>query len=542
MTATVYENGTIYPLTAPAQDGAQPTATTLAVADGKIVAVGSSEQCRAALSETPQTVDLEGATIIPGLTDSHIHLGMWARSRIDIDLHAVASMEQALTAVMTHCHTLAPGEWMRGGRWNYHQWKTPDLPTKHDLDSVTCGRPVALTSIDAHTMWLNSAALERVGIDAHTPDPIGGVIERDADGEPTGILRERAGELVTAALREDPAVPTELADILPGAIDELLSYGVTSIHDIDDAAVRDALTAMRTDGRLPLRVQKLIRPDELERYIAAGLHTGSGDEWLRIGPLKLFTDGALGSHTAEMSQDYLGLPGQRGRAVTDDDELADMIAAAAAARISVAAHAIGDQANHRVLNAFAAALATQETGAADTGDSPALRYRIEHAQYLQGPDVARLANLGIIASMQPMHCVSDIALNDQLIGASDLAAYAWRSLLSAGASLIFGSDAPTDDVNPWHGLQAATTRTRLDGTPEGGWHSDERLTTFEALRAYTATPAYASGEEHFKGVLAPGMAADFAVLAADPFQLDPEQLHRMSVLATVVGGHVQYSA
>jgi predicted amidohydrolase YtcJ len=505
------------------------TVPALAVRGERIVAAGTLDECRDAAGAGSREVDLGGATVVPGLVDSHIHTAQYARSLVSVDLHPATSLQQALDAVRDHAAMLPPGAWLTGGGWDCHRWPVPVQPNRRDLDAVVPDRPVVLPSIDRHTLWVNSVALQRAGIDRDTPDPVGGEIVRDADGEPTGILREAAGSLIS-----EPDDRDALPGLLRSAMDRLLSHGLTGVHDIDGADAWSALETLRAADDLPMRVHKLIPRVDLAAHIDAGHATGDGDSWLRTGPVKLFTDGALGSHSCLMTHGFADQPDNHGIAVTPYPELLDLVLRSSAAGVAVAAHAIGDAANHQLIDAFTRAIAANPA-------SP-LRYRIEHTQYLPAADVARIARLGIIASMQPTHCTSDIALTDTMLAGQDLACYAWRSLLDAGAVVTFGSDAPVEDPNPWLGIHAAVTRQRTDGTPAGGWQPHERLTLDQALRAYTVAPAYASYSEQLVGRLRPGMLADFAVLATDPFEAEPAALHEMRVSATVVGGQVRWSA
>ena len=524
MQPTVYAGATFHTL-----DPALGDVAALAVRGERIVAAGTVEACGKAAGASAAEVDLGGATVVPGLVDSHIHTAQYARSLISVDLHGATSLQQALAAVRSHADGLPPGAWVTGGGWDCHRWPVPVQPNRRDLDSVVPDRPVVLPTIDRHTLWVNSVALQRAGIDRHTPDPVGGEIVRDAEGEPTGILREAASSLI-----EEPDDPAALPGLLRSAMDRLLSHGLTGVHDIDGADAWSALETLRAADDLPIRVHKLIPRVDLQQHIDAGHATGDGDAWLRTGPVKLFTDGALGSHSCLMTHGFADQPDNHGIAVTPYPELRELVLRAGSAGIAVAAHAIGDAANHQLIDVFAEAIAARP-------DSP-LRYRIEHTQYLQPADVQRIARLGIVASMQPTHCTSDIALTDTMLAGQDLACYAWRSLLDAGAVVAFGSDAPVEDPNPWLGIHAAVTRQRADATPAGGWQPHERVTLDQALRGYTVAPAYASYSEHLLGRLRPGMLADFAALADDPFAIEASELHAVRVLATVVGGRVRWSA
>lgn len=523
MAATVFENGTIHTL-----DPAAPLAQALVAEGGRIVAIGDLAHCRDVAGPGRRSVDLGGLTVLPGLTDSHIHCAQYARLRNQADLRGAANLGECLDRVAWKAATLPPGAWVGGGRWDFHKWDLPVPPTRHDLDRICPDRPVALPSVDGHSWWVNSVALRLSGVDAQTPDPAGGQIVRDIQGVPTGVLKEAAIHPVRDAMAR--ADRGDLASALRQAVQELLRVGLTSVHDIDGDDCRDAFEALYQAGELPIRVHKFIPASGLDRAIAAGRRTGDGDEWLRTGPVKLFSDGALGSHTCWMSLPFAGEPGNHGIAVLEPDEFDALVAKAAAAGIAVAAHAIGDAANAMVLRA----LARHRT--------PGLRHRVEHAQHLHPADIALFQQHGIIASMQPVHCTSDIPLVDGMLRDRDLASYAWQSLRSTGAVVAFGSDAPVEDPNPLHGIHAAVTRQLPGGQPPGGFQPHERLTLEQALRAYTTAPAYTSYEEKTKGHLAVGRLADFIALAEDPFSTEPGALHQIAPAMTVVGGVIRWRA
>lgn len=529
MPATLYENARVHTL-----DPARPHASALLVRGERIAAVGELAECRDLAGPGCVRVDLAGMAVLPGLTDSHIHSAHYARGLREVDLRGAAGMAECLDRVAAKARSLPAGAWMFGGRWNYHTWDRPVPPTRADLDRACPDRPVALSSVDGHSFWLNSRALRDLGIDARTPDPPGGLVVRDERGEPTGVLRETAGNPVREAMTAAGA--RDLPEALRQALPTLLAAGITSIHDIDGQDCRAAYESLSAAGELPLRVHKAIPVSALETAVEAGWSTGDGDRWLRTGPVKIFMDGALGSHTCLMSEPFDGEPDNYGLAVTPAEEVDRLVATASAAGIAVAAHAIGDEANRRILQSY-------ERAAATASASPRrLRHRIEHAQHLRPADVAEFARLGVVASMQPIHCTSDAPLVGRMLAGRDLASYAWNSLRANGATVIFGSDAPVENLNPFHGLHAAVTRQRPDGSPPGGWQPGERLTLADALHAYTVAPAYASYEEHLKGRLRQGMLADFIALPVDPFTVDSDALHGLTVALTVVGGAVRWPA
>jgi predicted amidohydrolase YtcJ len=323
----------------------------------------------------------------------------------------------------------------------------------------------------------------------------------------------------------------DLVSQLRSAQNALLSYGVTTVHDLDGEDVRSAYLELHGRDELDIRVHKSIPMEYLDEAIAEGRVTGAGDDWFSTGPVKIFSDGALGSHTSHMGEDFVGQSGNHGMEVVPFDDLVALVGKAVGAGIAVATHAIGDQANHLVLNAYERHL--------DASRRKGLRHRIEHAQHIRRADVPRFAELGVVPSLQPTHCTSDIALSDSLLAGRDLANYAWRSLSNAGANLAFGSDAPVEHPNPFLGIHAAVTRQTVEGEPTGGWEPQERVTVAEAIVAYSYGAAAASGTSD-RGQLTVGSLADFIVVDVDPFTAELDRLPEISVLAAIVGGKVRY--
>lgn len=534
----LYVNATFH-----TQWAGRPRASALLTRGERILAVGSPEELRPHATGPLETIDLGGATVIPGLTDAHIHTANYAREISALDLRGVTGLPDALERIRAHAATLPEGAWIFGGRWDFNTWDIPVQPDRAALDTATGSHPAALPSVDGHTVWANSAALAAVGIDAATPDPIGGEIVRGPDGEPTGILRESAHAPLEQIMHG--AAAGDLRTQLERAQHRLLAAGLTGVHDFDGDECRTAYASLRTEGKLQLRVHKSIPATSLERAIDAGWATGDGDAWLRTGPVKLFSDGALGSHSSHMGHPFPGEDGNTGIEVTPYLELLALVRRAAGAGIAVATHAIGDRANQLVLDAYQDLVRHPLDAAPGLPNSSLpvrqpLRHRIEHTQHLRPEDVQRVASLGVVPSMQPTHCTTDIPLASTLLAGRNLASYAWRSLIDAGAQPAFGSDAPVELPDPLHGIHAAVTRQRHDGEPAGGWQPGERITVAEAIAGFTTGAARASGEEALKGRLRPGMLADFTALAADPYAIDPRELRDLPVAATAVGGTLRY--
>jgi hypothetical protein len=368
------------------------------------------------------------------------------------------------------------------------------------------------------------------GVGAGSPDPENGKIQRDPSGRPTGILLESAMRLVEDKLPQPH--PDRIAAAMEKAQPVLWRMGLTGLHDFDRRDSFVALQSLHAQNKLRLRITKNIPVESLEHAAALGLRTGFGDDWLRIGSVKAFMDGALGPQTAAMIQPYAGQPANRGILNMDAEQLFEHGRRAADSGLGMTVHAIGDRANHEVLNAY-----QQLRGYEAEQGLPHLRHRIEHVQVLHPDDTARLAELNVVASMQPIHATSDMLAADRFWGDRSAHAYAWRTQLDRGARLAFGSDAPVESPNPFWGLHAAHTRRRADGSPgPDGWYPAEKLTLAEALEAYTVGPAYAAYAEHRMGRLAPGYLADLIVLAQDPFACDPDELLKMESAATMVGG------
>jgi predicted amidohydrolase YtcJ len=536
-------------------DPAQETASALLIDRGEILAVGGDEL----LDSRTEKFDLGGRVVLPGLTDAHIHLQHYALGLQKIDCET-ATLEECLRRVAERVKKAKDGEWILGHGWNQNEWndlsprrregreddlilrevKAPSRssilrgenswPHASDLDALAPNHPVYLTAKSLHASWANSAALKIAGITASTPNPENGEIQRDEHGQPTGILLETAMELVSAKIPQ-PSLGA-VAEAIRTAQPILWKMGLTGVHDFDRRACFMALQQLHARGELKLRVTKSIPVDYLEHAHELGLRTGFGDDWLRIGSVKAFMDGALGPRTAAMFQPYLNENENRGILNMDGEHLFEIARRAVDVGLSMTVHAIGDRANHEVLDAYEQ-LRRYEL----TLGLPPLRHRIEHVQVLHPDDAARLSQLDIIASMQPIHATSDMFMADRFWGDRVRLAYAWRTQLSQGARLAFGSDAPVESPNPFLGLYAAVTRRRPDGSPSPlGWVPEEKLTVHEAVEAYTLGAAYAAGMESRLGRLASGYLADLIVLETDPFTCPVQELLSLQSSATMVGG------
>jgi predicted amidohydrolase YtcJ len=481
-----------------------PTQRALAIAGDKIAGgVGVHETALA----SPETLDLGGRVVVPGLTDSHVHFPTWALAQDEVKLDGCATLDEALDRVRSA--TLEPGRWLRGYGWRSGDWHPQQEPTRADLDAITGDVPAAMIAKDYHSLWLNTAALALAGGDL---DVEGGVVERDARGEPTGVLREEAAWQFKE--RHMTLPDDEYLTAMRAGIKLANSRGVTAVHDKDGwlGALR-LWQQLEEAGSLSLRVWQSIPHDRLDHAVAVGLRSGLGSRYLRVGYLKVFMDGTLGSQTAWM------LDGS-GVQITSGEELADIVRRGAEAGFPVGVHAIGDRANREALDAFEAT--------ADAWRPRGLRQRIEHAQLLSPEDLPRFAEIGVACSVQFSHAPSDRDIADEHWAGKTDGAYAFRSLLDSGARVMNGSDAPIEELDPLAGIRAGVRRT-ID--ERGAWHPEQCLTVEQAFHATCVAPAWLARDERRRGTLIPGHDADLVVLDRDPWDdLDAQ------VVATMVGG------
>jgi predicted amidohydrolase YtcJ len=512
-------------------DEQQPSAEALAINRGMVVCVGANRELLDLATRATESVDLEGRAVLPGLIDAHIHLHKYADSLDRVDCET-PDLEACLERVRQRAEATPGGEWILGHGWNQNNWGR--FATTAELDRVAPSNPVYLTAKSLHAGWANTEALRRAGVHGGTPDPSGGRIARDPDGRPDGILFESAMALVETVVPADTA--QGLMRKLIRAQDALWGFGITGVHDYDGPPCFDALQRLRESDQLGLRVVKSIPLEFLSQAIELGVHSGLGDPTLRVGNVKLFSDGALGPRTAAMLSPYDEEPENVGILMLDGEEILEVAARAASAGIGTSVHAIGDKANHVVLDAFEALRKIEADGRRAHA-----RLRIEHLQLMHPDDVQRPAALGVIASMQPIHATSDMPMADRYWRSRSRYAYAWRSQIDAGAILAFGSDAPVESPNPFWGIHAAVTRRRRDGSPgPEGWYPEEKISLAQALRAYTRGPAIAADLDRLQGRLMPGYLADLVVLDDDPFAMPPERLANLRPVGTMVDGKWRY--
>ncbi len=515
---------------------AQPWAEALAVGGEAVLDVGPAARVEALAGAATRRVDLAGRLVVPGFIDNHTHFLAGGFQLASVDLRDAETPEAFARRLGAFAATLPEGRWITGGDWDHERWGGA-LPRRDWIDSLTAGHPVFVSRLDGHMALANSAALERAGVTAATPDPDGGAIVRDpATGEPTGVLKDEAMALVRRVLPDPPEA--ELDEALERAMAHALAHGVTQVHDMgslggwtDLAVYRRA----REAGRLRLRLYAFVPLGTWPRLADYVRENGRGDGWLRWGGLKGFVDGSLGSTTAWFYAPYDDAPETAGLLVTDTTALRRYILQADAAGLHLAVHAIGDRANDWLLERYAEAVA--RNGPRDR------RFRIEHAQHLAPAAIERFARQGVLPSMQPYHAIDDGRWAEKRIGPVRIqTTYAFRALLDAGARLSFGSDWTVAPISPLEGIYAAVTRRTLDGANPGGWVPQQKIGVEEALRAYTAANAYAGFQEARLGTLEPGKWADFVVLSGNLFALDPVEIETIRVLRTIVGGLEQYVA
>ena len=514
------------------QNKSQPKVSALVIDQGKIIAAGETNYL---FNHFPRAKgqDMRGRVIVPGFTDAHLHLHQYSLALQKIDCE-VDTKEECLRRVAERVKTSKPGEWILGHGWNQNEWG--GWPHASELDSIAPNNPVYLTVKSLHAAWVNTHALKMANITASTSDPHNGQIQRDEQGAATGILLETAMGLVGKVIPE-PTIQ-EIIDAIEKAQLNLWKMGLTGIHDFDRRESFMALQTLHAQKKLKLRVLKNLPVELLDEIHAIGLRGGFGDDMLRIGNIKVFMDGALGPHTAAMFQPYNGEENNRGILNMDGEELFEHGRKAAQVGLGLTVHAIGDRANHEVLNAY-----EQLRSYEKDNHLPTLRHRIEHVQVIHPDDAPRLSKLNVVASMQPIHATSDMLMADQFWGERAKLSYAWKTQLDFGAPLALGSDAPVESPNPFLGLRAAVTRRRADGSPSAdGWRGEQKLSMPEAFAGYTSGAAYAAYMEDRLGQLAPGFLADLIVLEQDPFTCNPNELLTLESSATMVNGEWVYTS
>ena len=512
-------------------DAAQPWAQALVIDGETLALVGSDEDARKA--NAAQVVDAGGRLIVPGFTDAHVHFLSGGFALASVQLRDARTRDEFVARIKAFAATVPAGTWITGGDWDHSLWGG-ELPTHEWIDAVTPDHPVWINRLDGHMSLANSVALKLAGVTRATRNVPGGAIVRDRKGEPTGILKDNAMSLVDAVV---PAASDEMNDrALLAAMKYVNAQGVTTVHNMGTFGDLEVFARAAKSKTLTTRIYAVTPLSEWERLrdaVAARTYGGAdgrGDEWLRVGGLKGFMDGSLGSHTAAFEEPFADAPKDRGLLVNPPEKMYEWISGADRAGLHVMVHAIGDRAIAMLLDIYERV--EKEDGARDR------RFRVEHTQHLREQDIPRFAQLGVIASMQPYHAIDDGRWAEQFIGKRIATTYAFRSLLDNKARLAFGSDWFVAPATPLEGIYAAVTRRTLDDKNPDGWVPKQKITVEEALRAYTTGGAYASFDEARKGTLTAGKLADLVMIDRDLFQIAPEEIRNAKVLTTVVGGKV----
>jgi predicted amidohydrolase YtcJ len=513
----------------------QPEAEALAILGNRIVAVGTTAQIRKLAGANTRIIDLKSRRVVPGFNDAHVHFFDGGAGLASVQLRDAKTLADFRDRIGAFAKKLPKGRWVLNGNWDHENWQPAALPTRQLIDAVTPDNPVFINRLDGHMCLANSLALKLAGVTRATPDPPGGSIVRDAQGEPTGVLKDAAMNFVYRVIPNPTA--EEIAEALKAAMRYAAENGVTSVQDM--SASPDVLAVYQTllqRGELTVRVSGHQPLAQWERLARIGIQASFGNDKLKIGGLKGFADGSLGSTTALFFEPYLddpktvGLPSDE---MVKEAEMRARIIAADKAGLHIAIHAIGDKANQTILDFYA--------GAAQANGPRDRRFRIEHAQHLRPAEIKRFATQQVIASMQPYHAIDDGRWAENRIGPKRTqGTYAFRSLLDAGAVLAFGSDWFVAPMEPLLGIYAAITRRTLDGKHPNGWVPEQKITVAEAVRAYTYGSAYASFDEQVKGTLEVNKLADLVVLSDNIFKIDPVQIEKVKVELTVFDGKVVY--
>lgn len=530
MAEIVFINGMIRTM-----DEARPVAEALAVNQNHLIMVGTNDEVKPLIGPGTRVIDLQGKLVLPGFIDAHTHFLNGGFALRAVKLRDCRSREEFVERIKKKAGELPPGTWILNGDWDHEQFTPVELPRKEWIDAVTPEHPVCVNRFDGHMVLLNSLALKIAGIDKNTVAPPGGEIVRDPlTGEPTGILKDAACDLVYACIPE-PSFREKL-EAVRQALREAASHGVTSIHDMSDPSSFEVYQELLKRGELTSRLYVYFQITDIENVVKLKLKSGFGHPFLRWAGLKGFVDGSLGSGTAYFFEPYSDAPNSHGLLASHmfpEGVMEKRLRLAEDNGLQVAIHAIGDRANSLILDIMERII--REKGWRDR------RWRIEHAQHLRREDIRRMAELGLIASMQPYHAIDDGCWAEKKIGKERArTSYAFRSLLEAGAVVVFGSDWTVAPLDPLAGIYAAVTRRTLDGKNPEGWIPEEKITVEQAVKAYTVNAARAEFSEKEKGALAPGKLADLVVIDRDIFKLEPEEILKTRVLLTMVDGQIIY--
>lgn len=528
----IFINGSIH-----TQDIDHPRVQAVAVTGERISATGTTREILSLAGDTTRVVDLDQKLMIPGFTDVHFHFFEWALNHDSIDLSSAASLADLEAMVTVKAEAAGPGNWVLGQGFYEEAWPENRLPLRSDLDRAAPENPVCIWRCDLHMAVANSMALELAGITAETPDPAAGVIVKDSAGNPNGILRELASNLVRVVLPEPDEA--QILAVMEDRFSALHACGITGIHDIrlmgglDGSASLRAWQKLREGNKLKVRCHVALPGEMTDEAIALGLRTGFGDDLLRIGHLKFFADGGMGARTAWMNEPYLD--GGSGMPLTPIADIEAALVKADKAGLSIMVHAIGSRANRELVMMFERLERSQKTGTR-------VPHRIEHVQMIETGDLDRMGRLSnVAAACQPNNLSLDVSMIDGCVGDLGRYAYPLKGLIDREIPLMFSSDAPVCNPNPLAGIYSAVNRTRMDHTPDGGWYMEQALDIDEAVRAYTLTPAVASGVGEVSGSISPGKFADMVVLERNIYDIDPRQVLETGVAMTVFNGSIVYS-
>jgi len=504
----------------------------VAVKEEKILALGSNDTIKKFIGSETEILDVREKLVTPGFIDAHCHFASGGRSLTTLVFRGVSSIEKIQQMVAVKLKELPEGAPIFGSQYDHTLFPGAKWPTKEHLDKVSPGNPVVIRRVDGHSVWVNSLALKQSGITKDTPSPFGGEIVKDPKtGEPTGILKEAATQLIKV---KGPRIQSNLQDDIQRALSHAAKLGITGIHTSSSLEEIEIYKKMNKQGQLTLRVYGWLPVSRIDEYIAKGIKQCQGNEYVKIGFLKLFIDGTLGSGTALLFEPFSDEPEKSGLPQYEEQEFYDLVEKAHENGYQVGVHAIGDRGVNWVLNAV--------EHAQEKHGKKGLRHRIEHAQIIIPSDVKRFKELGVIASMQPTHCTTDMRFCEHRIGKQrSKGAYIWKTLLENGAMLAFGTDWPVEPLDPMRGIYSCVTRKNIEfDYPKEGWFPEQKLTMAEAIKYYTLGSAYAAFEEGIKGSLEPGKLADMTVLSKDLFEIEPKEILTTEVLYTILGGKIVY--
>jgi predicted amidohydrolase YtcJ len=506
-----------------------PWAQAVAVRDGKFVAVGSDDEVKTLIGAGTQAIDLRGQLVLPGFNDAHLHFANGGLYLLGIDLRPARDEKEFVSIIKEYIKKLPAEEWVTGGNWDHENWPSKKHPRRQLIDAISGEHPVLVSRLDGHMALANSLALKLAGITRDTPDPQGGEIVKDKKtGEPTGILRDNAYDLVDAVI--PPISRDRRVKAIMTAIRHAQEMGVTSVQDNSSRDDLEIYQELLRKGELGVRINAWRSSDQIADFSRIGINAAFGGPFLRLGTVKLFVDGSMGAGTALFFAPYADDPATAGLPIHKEDELDALVLAADKAGLQIAAHAIGDKANCWILNALAKA--RRENGARDS------RHRVEHSQVVTADDVARFRELGVVASIQPSHCIDDMRWAEKRIGSRVVDAYRFASFLKNGVRLAFGTDWDVEPLDPRLGLYAAVSRELPTGGPAGGWHPDEKISLAEAIECYTLGSAYAEFQEKEKGSIAPGKWADLAVMGKNIFEVPKKDILKTAVTMTILAGKI----